>query len=129
MTILFGVLLLGERLRPTQWVAIGIAASAIVVITVNYGRLPWIALVLAFSFGSYGLCKKKAQVGAVESLTVETGFLFAPAVITLIVISAQGNLAFGHHSVGNTLLRRRVPESSPTTPLLLFAGMARECCR
>ena len=72
VTVLMGVFILGERLRRLQWVAVGIAALAVVVLTVDYGRLPWIALVLAFSFGTYGLAKKQAGVGAVESLTVET---------------------------------------------------------
>ena len=65
-----GVLILGERLRRLQWVALAIAAVAVVGLTVEYGRPPWVALVLAFSFGTYGLAKKQANVGAVESLTV-----------------------------------------------------------
>ena len=72
VTVLMGVFILGERLRPLQWVAMGVAAVAVVVLTVDYGRLPWVALVLAFSFGTYGLLKKTANAGAVESLTLET---------------------------------------------------------
>ena len=105
-TILLGVVVLGERLRVAQWVAVGIGAAAVVVITVDYGRPPWIALTLAASFGLYGFLKKRAGVGAADSLAVETGMLFVPAVVVLIVIAAQGNLAFGHHGVGNTLLHR-----------------------
>ena len=72
VTVLLGVLVLGERLRTLQWCAIGIAGVAVVVLTVDYGHPPWIALLLAGSFGTYGLAKKKADVEAVESLTFET---------------------------------------------------------
>jgi chloramphenicol-sensitive protein RarD len=121
VTILLGVVVLRERLRPVQWVAVGIAAVAIVVITADLGKLPWIALVLAASFGTYGLCKKQANVGAVDSLTIETGVLFVPAVIALTVIAARGDLVFGTHSVGNSLL---LAASGVVTavPLLLFAS-------
>ncbi len=72
-----GVLVLRERLRTGQWLAVGIAILAVGVLTVAYGRLPWISLVLAFSFGIYGLLKKQVGVGAVESLTIETAVLAA----------------------------------------------------
>ncbi len=96
-TILLGVFVLHERLRPGQWVAVGIASSAIVVLTIDYGRLPWIAFVLATSFGLYGLLKKRADVGAVESLAIETAVMALPALITLSVIAGSGSLAFGRH--------------------------------
>jgi chloramphenicol-sensitive protein RarD len=121
-TILLGVLLLHERLRRTQWVAVGIASVAIVVLTVGYGRLPWIALVLATSFGLYGYFKKRAVVGAVESLAIETGFMAIPALTTLVVIQLQGTLAFGHHSAGNTTLL--VLTGAITAIPLLFFGAA-----
>ncbi|HEY3736186.1 MAG TPA: EamA family transporter RarD [Jatrophihabitans sp.] len=104
VSILFGVVIFGERLRRLQWTAVGIAVIAIIVITIDVGRLPWIALTLAFSFGGYGLCKKKANVNAADSLTIETGVLFLPALATLIVIAARGDMAFGTVSVGNSLL-------------------------
>lgn len=72
VTVLAGVLVIGEKLRPTQWVALGIAAAAVVGLTIAIGSPPWIALTLAFSFAGYGLVRKKADVGAVEGLTVET---------------------------------------------------------
>jgi chloramphenicol-sensitive protein RarD len=75
-----GVVVLSERLRPLQWAALGIAAVAVVGLTVEYGRPPWVALVLAFSFGTYGLAKKKADAGAVESLTFET-LVLAPVAV------------------------------------------------
>ena len=123
-TILLGVLVLGERLRRMQWVAVGIGAVAVVVIAIDYGHPPWIALTLATSFGLYGFCKKQANAGAAESLTVETGVLFVPAVIALIVIAAQGHLAFGHHSAGNSLLLAGTGVVT-AIPLLLFAGGTR----
>lgn len=123
-TIMLGVLVLGERLRRMQWVAVGIATLAIIVITVDYGRPPVIALTLATSFGLYGFFKKRAAVGAVDSLAVETGALFGPALVALIVVAAQGNLVFGSHGVGTTLL---LAASGVVTavPLLLFAASTR----
>ena len=123
-TIVLGVVVLGERLRRMQWVAVGIGALAVVIIAVDYGRPPWIALVLAFSFGMYGFFKKQAAVGAADSLAVETGVLFVPAVITLAVIAAQGNMAFGRHGVGNALLISSLGLVT-AIPLLLFAAGTR----
>ncbi|HEY2042979.1 MAG TPA: EamA family transporter RarD [Jatrophihabitans sp.] len=124
LTILLGVVVLSERLRLTQWVAVGIATLAIVVLTVDYGRLPWIALTLAVSFGTYGFIKKQIGVGAVESLAVETAVLAVPALITLLVLSARSDLAFGHHGTGNTLLLMGTGLVT-AIPLLLFAASAR----
>jgi chloramphenicol-sensitive protein RarD len=121
-TILLGVALLHERLRRMQWVAVGIASIAIVVLTIGYGRLPWIALVLAAAFALYGYFKKRAAVGAVESLAIETAFLALPALATLIVIQMQGTLAFAHHSAGNTTLL--VLTGAITAIPLLFFGAA-----
>jgi chloramphenicol-sensitive protein RarD len=121
-TILLGVLLLHERLRRMQWVAVGIASVAIIVLTVGYGRLPWIALVLATSFGLYGYFKKRAAVGAVESLAIETGYLAIPALTTLIVIQVRGDLAFGHQGAGNVTLL--VLTGLITAIPLLFFGAA-----
>lgn len=123
-TILLGVLVLGERLRRMQWVAVAIGALAVVVIAVDYGHPPWIALTLATSFGLYGFAKKQADVGAVDSLAVETGVMFVPAVIALAVIAAQGNLVFGSHGAGNALLLAGTGVIT-VIPLLLFAGGTR----
>ncbi|MDP5227995.1 MULTISPECIES: EamA family transporter RarD [Arthrobacter] len=89
VSVLLGVLVLKERLRPVQWVAVGIGAVAVVVLTVAYGKLPWIALVLAFSFGFYGLMKKKvgAGVNAVTSLSVETLVLAPFAAVTVVALT------------------------------------------
>jgi chloramphenicol-sensitive protein RarD len=123
-TILLGVFLLHETLRRAQWIAAGIASVAIVVLAIDYGRLPWIALVLAGSFGLYGYFKKRAAVGAAESLAVETGVLALPALVTLIVLQLQGTLVFATHSVGNTALL--VATGVVTAiPLLFFAAATR----
>lgn len=104
VTVMMGVLILRERLRPLQWVAMGIATGAVVVLTFDYGRLPYVALVLAFTFGSYGLCKKTANVGAVESLTFETAVI-APVALTYVVwLGAAGSSSFGSHGSGHALL-------------------------
>ncbi|MCO6004431.1 EamA family transporter RarD [Actinoallomurus purpureus] len=79
VSVLLGVLVFRERLRRWQWAAIGISVVAVAVLAADYGRLPWIALVLACSFGTYGLVKKFAATGSAESLTVETAVLFLPA--------------------------------------------------
>ncbi|SDJ44744.1 chloramphenicol-sensitive protein RarD [Frankineae bacterium MT45] len=124
LSIVAGVVIFKERLRPMQWVAVGIASLAIVVLTANYGRLPWIALILAFSFATYGFCKKSAGVGAVESLAVETAVLFIPAVVTLFVLQLQGTLVYGHHGGGNTLLLMTTGLVT-AIPLLFFGAAAR----
>jgi chloramphenicol-sensitive protein RarD len=123
-TILLGVLVLGERLRPMQWVAVVIGFVAVLVIAVDYGHPPWIALILATSFGLYGFFKKQAAVGAVDSMAVETSVLFVPALVTLIVINAHGDLAFGRHGTANTLLLAGTGVVT-IVPLLLFAASTR----
>jgi chloramphenicol-sensitive protein RarD len=122
LTVLLGVIVLRERLRRMQWAAVGIATVAIVVLSVDYGRLPWIALVLACSFALYGFLKKQAAVGAVESLTIETGTVTLPALVTLGVLASTGHLAFGHHGVGNVLL---LIGSGVVTSVLFFGAAAR----
>ena len=123
-TIVLGVAVLGERLRRAQWVAVAIGTAAVVVIAVDYGRPPWIALLLALSFGLYGFVKKRAGVGAVDSLAIETGVMFLPAAIALVVLSAQGSLVFGHHGAGNALLLAGTGVVT-AIPLLFFAGATR----
>jgi len=104
VTVLLGVLVLGERLRPRQWTAIGIATLAVVILTVDYGHPPWIACLLAASFGTYGLAKKKANVEAVESLTFETLVLTPIALGYLLWLSASGHSTFTGHGVGHAVL-------------------------
>ncbi|HVU91502.1 MAG TPA: EamA family transporter RarD [Jatrophihabitans sp.] len=122
-TILLGVLVLGERLRPAQWAAVGIGGLAVAVIAIDYGRPPWIALVLAFSFGMYGFCKKRAAAGALDSLLVETGVQFVPALVAIAVIGAQGDLVFGTRPATSVLLA--LSGAVTVVPLLMFAGGTR----
>ncbi|WP_204039251.1 EamA family transporter RarD [Acrocarpospora phusangensis] len=102
VNILFGVAVFRERLRRWQWVAVALGGIAVVILTVAYGSLPWIALTLAFSFGLYGLLKKAANVGAAESLTVETVVLLLPALGYLAVLGGENT--FGAQGVGHALL-------------------------
>lgn len=117
----FGVFFFRERLRPLQLAALSLGAVAVGVLTLDYGRLPWIALTLALSFGTYGLLKKIAGVGAAESLALETLVLLVPAIAYLVVLEASGSGTFAHASVGHVLLLLAV---GPVTavPLLFFAG-------
>ncbi|MEO6702533.1 MAG: EamA family transporter RarD [Jatrophihabitantaceae bacterium] len=124
LTILLGVFVLSERLRPAQWIAVGIASLAIVVLTLDYGRLPWIALILATSFGGYGFIKKQVGAGAIESLAVETGVLAGPALITLFVLAGQSQLTFGQHGAGQAALLAGTGAVT-AIPLLLFGAGAR----
>jgi len=124
VTVLLGVLVLGERLRPVQWAALGLGAVAVVVLTVDYGRPPWLALMLAFSFATYGFVKKKVAIGAVESLGVETALLALPALAYLGWLTVAGQATFGTEGGGHVLL---LVLAGPVTavPLLLFGAAAR----
>jgi chloramphenicol-sensitive protein RarD len=104
VTIALGVLVLHERLRPVQWAAVGIGTLAVVVLAIGYGRLPWIALTLAFSFGTYGLVKKQINMGGLESLAAETSVQFLPALAFLIVLGARGDSTFTHHGPDHAVL-------------------------
>ena len=104
VTVMMGVVLLGERLRRLQWVAMGIATVAVLGLTIEYGRPPWVALVLAFSFGTYGLAKKKANAGAVESLALETLLLAPIALGYLLFLGSQGTSTFGNAGTGHAVL-------------------------
>lgn len=124
ITVALGVAVLGERLRRAQVVALGFGAAAVAVLTVAYGQVPWIALVLACSFGGYGFLKKAVPVGAVTSLAVETLVLMPAAVIGLVVLQVRGDAAFLQGTPGRDLL---LPALGVVTaaPLLLFATAAR----
>ena len=123
VTVLLGVIVLGERLRPLQWLAIGIAGLAVVGLTVDYGQPPWVAFLLAGSFGTYGLVKKKAGVGAVESLTFETLMLTPIAFGYLMFLSAQGTANFTGHGVEHSLLLASTGLVT-AIPLLCFGAAA-----
>ena len=118
----FGVILLKEKMRPLQWTAVTIASIGVLVLTIDYGRLPWIALALAVSWGSYGLIKKQLGLGALEGLAIETFISAFFYLGYLIYIGNQGTGQFGHHW-GLTLLLMSAGAVT-AIPLLLFNGSA-----
>jgi chloramphenicol-sensitive protein RarD len=127
VTVLLGVVVLRERVRPAQWAALGIALIAIVVIVVGYGSFPWIAIVLALTFAAYGLVKRIVgpQVDALGGLTLETAWLAPLAIVQLVLVAALGGgLAFGGHGTVHTLAMLAAGVVT-TVPLLLFAAGAR----
>ncbi len=124
VTVALGVGLLGERLRRMQLVALGFGTAAVGVLTVAYGRVPWIALVLACSFGGYSFLKKSVPVGAVTSLAVETLVLLPVAAVGLVALAATGESAFLHGSVGRDALLVSLGVVT-AVPLLLFGTAAR----
>lgn len=126
VTVLLGVLVLRERLRTTQWVAVGIALIAVAVIVVAYGTVPWIALVLAASFGVYGLVKKRIgpSVDAVSGLTLESLWLSPVAIGMLVFVAATGGVAFGTAGLGHAVLLSLAGVVT-AVPLLFFAAGAR----
>jgi chloramphenicol-sensitive protein RarD len=123
VTVALGVVVLRERLRPGQWMALGVGAIAVGVLTVDYGHIPYLALTLAFSFGLYGLIKKRLAVPAVDGLLVETAVLALPALAFLGVLTAHGESTFGSVSGRQTALLVLAGVVT-AIPLLLFAGAA-----
>jgi chloramphenicol-sensitive protein RarD len=121
--VLLGVTILRERLRPAAWAALGISAVAVTVLTVDYGRLPYIALSLAASFSAYSLVKKQLGLPAAEAFFVESAALALPALGYLGWLVWQGESTFGHVSAGHTLLLA-LAGAATATPLMLFAGAA-----
>jgi chloramphenicol-sensitive protein RarD len=125
LSVLFGVIFLRERLRPTQWIPVVLAAIGVIYLTVTYGRLPWIALSLAFSFGLYGLVKKLSPLGSVYGLTLETGIVFPIALVYLAIVQSSGTGAFLHDGLTVDLLL--IGAGIVTTiPLLMFASAAKQ---
>lgn len=124
ISVLLGVIILKERLRTAQWVPVILAALGVAYLTYVYGRLPYIALSLAFSFGLYGLVKKLSPLGSLFGLTVETGILFIPALGYLIFVEANNTAAFLHTGTGSDLLMIGAGIVT-TVPLLMFASAAR----
>jgi chloramphenicol-sensitive protein RarD len=120
INVTFGVLLLREKLRPLQWTAVGIASIGVLILTVGYGALPWIAFVLSISWGSYSLIKKSLNLGALETLSVETLFAFFPNLFFLFLIEFNGTAEFGKEWVTSLLLFGA--GAATVVPLLLFNG-------
>jgi chloramphenicol-sensitive protein RarD len=121
VSVAFGMVFFRERLRGRQIAALALGACAVVVLTADYGRPPWIALTLGLSFGTYGLLKKLAGVGAAESLTLETLILLVPAIAYLVVLELTSGATFTHRGTGHALL---LVASGPVTavPLLFFSA-------
>lgn len=125
VTALLGVVVLREKLRPLQWVALGLGVVAVVVLIIGLGTLPVISLALAFSFGTYGMVKKfMGTTGALEGLTLETLWLAPPAIGLLIWLGVNGQVTLWTEGPGHALLFGLIGVAT-TVPLLLFAGAAR----
>jgi chloramphenicol-sensitive protein RarD len=123
VSVVMGIVILGERLRRVQWLALTLALLAVGVLAVDYGRLPWVALVLAFSFGTYGLAKKVADVGAIESLAFET-MLIAPLAAGYVGwLSLHGRSTFTTEGPGHALLMASTGVVT-AVPLLMFGAAA-----
>ena len=124
MSVVLGALFVGERLRAAQWLAVGIAAAGVVWMSAEVGRVPWIAVTLAFSFGLYGLLRKTAALGSLEGLTLETFLQFPIAGAYLAWEAWHGQDAFLHGGWDQRVL---LMAAGPVTavPLLLFASAAR----
>ncbi|HEY0002491.1 MAG TPA: EamA family transporter RarD, partial [Actinoplanes sp.] len=123
VVVLLGVTVQRERMRRWQWVAVGVGAIAVAVLTVEYGRLPYIALTLAASFSSYSLVKRRLALPAAEGLFVESSVLAVPALAYVAWLTAAGHAHFGHVSAGHTALMI-FSGVATAVPLLLFAGAA-----
>jgi chloramphenicol-sensitive protein RarD len=124
VSVLLAVVVLRERLQPLQWLAVALAAAGVLWLTLQAGRLPWVALALAVSFGIYGLLRKTARLGALEGLTLET-MLLAPLVLPLLAwftLQPGGAMARGDLSL-NALLWLAGPLTA--LPLLSFGAAAR----
>jgi chloramphenicol-sensitive protein RarD len=121
VSVVFGVLVFGEELRLLQWIAVALAGSGVFYLTIAYGALPWIAVVLALSFGSYGVVKKKAPLGSVHGLTLETAILLLPAIVYVLYADRAGEGAFLRQSAAVDALLVSTGVVT-TVPLLMFAS-------
>lgn len=124
VSVLLGMIFLRERLRPWQAAAVLVALFGVLYLTVDYGRLPWIALTLALTFGAYGLLRKTAHLGSIEGLTLEMMILFLPSLAYLIFAASRGGLAFGRSNLPASLL---IAGAGVVTavPMLMFTYGAR----
>ncbi|KDO22786.1 hypothetical protein SPRG_11545 [Saprolegnia parasitica CBS 223.65] len=95
-SVVLGVIFLKERLPVLQWVAVGIAAVGVLIVTIGYGKFPWISFSLAAVFGVYGLVQKKAPLNGLQGVSIELMLLSVPCIIILIVLNEEGSGAFGH---------------------------------
>ncbi|GAU67709.1 hypothetical protein SSP35_05_02760 [Streptomyces sp. NBRC 110611] len=123
VSIAFGVLVLRERLRPLQWTAVGIGTLAVVVMTVAYGKVPWIALGLALSFATYGLAKKGIKLDGIEGFSAETALQLLPALGYLIFLGVRGESSFLSGGVDQALLLAGCGVAT-AIPLICFGASA-----
>jgi chloramphenicol-sensitive protein RarD len=125
VTVLLGVVVLGERLRAAQWIAVTVGTVAVLVLTVDYGHIPYLAVGLAATFSLYGLIKKRLSAPAIEGLALESALLAVPAAGYLVALGVAGTSTFGHVSAGHTIL---MILAGPVTaiPLLAFASAANQ---
>jgi chloramphenicol-sensitive protein RarD len=124
VSVALGVLVLGEKLRRAQKLAIGLAALGVVALTLHRGHLPYLALVLAFSFGLYGLVRKTAKVESLAGSTVETALMSPVALVGLGLLLARGDGSLGHADATTHALLLATGVVT-TIPLLLFTSAAR----
>ncbi len=124
VSVMMGIVFLGERLRRGQLAAVGLAALGVLYLTIAYGALPWIGLVLAFSFALYGLLKKTGALNATQGLMFESAVIFVPALVYLLYASGSGGGAFGRDGMALTLLLL-LAGAVTAIPLLLFGAAAR----
>jgi len=124
VSVVLGVVFMKERLRVGQWIPVALAACGVLYLTFSYGSLPWIGLTLAFSFGIYGLLKKKASLNSLHGFSLEIGFLFIPALTYLMILEISRQGSFLHVTIlENALLL--FAGVATGLPLLLFGAAAR----
>lgn len=125
VNVVLGVVFFRERLRVWQWIPVGIAGTGVLYLTLNYGALPWVGLVLALSFGFYGMLKKKSNHGSLHSFSLEMSVLLLPALVLLVSLEFQGTGVFGHLAFWETgiLVMTGIITG---VPLLLFGLSARQ---
>jgi len=123
ISVLIGVVFFSEKLRPFQWASVAVAASGVIFLTFAHGSLPFITLTLAFSFAFYGFAKKKARLGSLFGLTIETAILGLPALFYLIWCGLNGTGTFLNHSPWSDILMAGAGIMT-SLPLLMFASAA-----
>jgi chloramphenicol-sensitive protein RarD len=123
MTVALGVLVLHERIRRTQWAAVGLGAAAVVVLAVDEGGRPWVALTLALTFSTYGLLKKFVKLSGLRSFTAETAVMFLPAVAYIAYIQGSGTGTFTQGGLAHPLLLAGAGLVT-AGPLVCFASAA-----
>lgn len=120
--VAYGTFFLHEKLRKLQWISVSVATIGVIVLTIDLGKLPWIALTIAISWGSYGFIKKSLGLGSLESLTIETLISLIPYSLYIIWLQTKGTGHFGHGTSITILLI--LAGAVTAVPLLLFNGAA-----